>query len=63
MSERIGILAAIVSSALGGTAVAMTRYLTGTIDAVTLAAFRFGIAFVLVPCLINALAGQAASNS
>jgi len=48
VSERIGILAAIVSSALGGTAVAMTRYLTGTIDAVTLAAFRFGIAFVLV---------------
>ena len=48
MSERIGILAAIVSSALGGTAVAMTRYLAGTIDAVTLAAFRFGIAFVLV---------------
>jgi len=47
VSERIGILAAIVSSALGGTAVAMTRYLTGTIDAVTLAAFRFGIAFVL----------------
>ena len=48
MSERAGILAAIVSSALGGTAVAMTRYLHGTVDAVTLAAFRFGIAFVLV---------------
>src|SRR5262245_18167631 len=26
----------------------MTRYLHGTVDAVTLAAFRFGIAFVLV---------------
>ena len=48
MSERAGILAAIVSSALGGTAVATTRYLNGTIDAVTLAAFRFGIAFMLV---------------
>lgn len=48
MSERVGILAAIVSSALGGTAVAMTRYLAGTVDAVTLAAFRFGIAFLLV---------------
>src|SRR5262245_25260916 len=48
MSERAGILAAIVSSALGGTAVAVTRYLTGAVDAVTLAAFRFGIAFVLV---------------
>lgn len=51
MSERVGILAAVVSSALGGTAVATTRYLTGTVDAVTLAAFRFGIAFVLVPPL------------
>ncbi len=48
MSERAGILAAIVSSALGGTAVALTRYLHGTLDAVTLAAFRFGIGFLLV---------------
>lgn len=48
MSERAGILAATVSSAIGGSAVAMTRYLNGTVDAVTLAAFRFGIAFVLV---------------
>ncbi|HXG18562.1 MAG TPA: DMT family transporter [Methylomirabilota bacterium] len=56
VSERAGILAAIVSSALGGTAVAMTRYLHGPIDAVTLAAFRFGIAFVLL--LPLALASQ-----
>lgn len=55
MNERAGIFAAIVSSALGGTAVAATRYLSGTIDAVTLAAFRFGIAFVLVFPLALAL--------
>ena len=40
MNERAGILAAITSSALGGTAVATTRYLIGTTDPVTLAAFR-----------------------
>lgn len=55
MSERVGILAAIVSSALGGTAVAATRYLIGTTDSITLAAFRFGIAFVLVLPLALAL--------
>jgi drug/metabolite transporter (DMT)-like permease len=48
VSERVAVLAAIVSSALGGTAAAITRYVIGATDPVTLAAFRFGIAFVLV---------------
>ncbi len=48
MNERAGIFAAIISSALGGTAVAATRYLIGATDSITLAAFRFGIAFVLI---------------
>ena len=48
ISERAGVLAALVSSALGGTAAAMTRYVIGATDPVTLAAFRFGIAFLLV---------------
>jgi drug/metabolite transporter (DMT)-like permease len=47
-SERAGVLAAIVSSALGGTAAAITRYVIGSTDSVTLAAFRFGIAFLLI---------------
>jgi drug/metabolite transporter (DMT)-like permease len=47
-SERRGILAALVSSALGGSAGALTRYVIGAIDPVTLAAFRFGIAFLIV---------------
>ncbi len=42
MSERLGILAAILSSALGGMATAGTRFVLGGIDPVTLAAFRFG---------------------
>lgn len=55
MNERAGIFAAIVSSALGGTAVATTRYLAGATDSITLAAFRFGIAFVLIFPLALAL--------
>jgi drug/metabolite transporter (DMT)-like permease len=48
MSERAGVLAAVASSALGGTAAAITRYVIGATDPVTLAACRFGIAFLLV---------------
>ena len=54
-SERAGIIAAVVSSALGGTAAALTRYTIGASDPVTLAAFRFGIAFVLILPLALAL--------
>ena len=43
-----GVLAAVVSSALGGSAAALTRYMIGASDPVTLAAFRFGIGFVLL---------------
>ena len=43
-----GVLAAILSSMLGGSAAAITRYVIGATDPVTLAAFRFGIGFVLV---------------
>ena len=49
-SERAGVLIAIASSAFGGTAGAVTRYVVGTIDPVTIAAFRFGIGVaVLLP--------------
>jgi drug/metabolite transporter (DMT)-like permease len=47
-SERKGIVAALVSSSLGGSAGALTRYVIGAIDPVTLAALRFGIAFLIV---------------
>ena len=46
--ERAGVVAAVFSSALGGTAAAVTRYVIGATDPVTLAAFRFGIGFVLI---------------
>ena len=47
-SERAGVAAAVLSSALGGTAAAITRYVIGATDPVTLAAFRFGIGFLLI---------------
>lgn len=43
MGEILGVLAAILSSGLGGTAVGATRYIVGKSDPLTLGAFRFGI--------------------
>jgi len=54
LGERIGVLIAIVSSALGGTAAAVTRYLVADADPLTLAILRWGIGFlcVLPPALL-----------
>ncbi|HUK11296.1 MAG TPA: DMT family transporter [Stellaceae bacterium] len=48
MSERNGVIAAIISSALGGMAGAVTRFIIGHSDPVTVAAFRFGIGFAIL---------------
>jgi drug/metabolite transporter (DMT)-like permease len=48
VGEAAGVLIAIVSSSLGGTAAAVTRYLVGNADAVTLAILRWGIGFLCV---------------
>lgn len=40
--EALGILAAVLSSALGGTAVGATRYLAAALDPITIGAVRFG---------------------
>ena len=48
MGELVGVLIAIVSSCLGGTAAAVTRYLVGNADALTLAILRWGIGFLFV---------------
>jgi len=49
MSEWVGVLIAIASSALGGTAAAVTRYLVvGSADPLTLSILRWGIGFVCV---------------
>jgi drug/metabolite transporter (DMT)-like permease len=49
LGEWIGVAIALVSSCLGGTAAAITRYLVGNADPVTLAILRWGIGFL---CLL-----------
>lgn len=55
MGEGLGVLIALASSCLGGTAAAITRYLVGNTDPITLAILRWGIgfAFVLPAALIR----------
>ena len=48
MDQTFGVLIAIVSSCLGGSAAAVTRYLAGGADPITLAILRWGIGFALV---------------
>jgi drug/metabolite transporter (DMT)-like permease len=49
LNEWIGVAIALVSSCLGGSAAAITRYLTGNADPVALAILRWGIGFL---CLL-----------
>jgi drug/metabolite transporter (DMT)-like permease len=49
LTEWIGVAIALASSCLGGTAAAITRYLVGDADPVTLAILRWGIGFA---CLL-----------
>jgi drug/metabolite transporter (DMT)-like permease len=48
LGEWLGVTIAIVSSCLGGTAAAVTRYLVGNADPLTLAILRWGIGFLCV---------------
>jgi drug/metabolite transporter (DMT)-like permease len=48
MGEALGVLAAIVSSGLGGTSIGATRYLVHAIDPLAIGSFRFGIGFLLL---------------
>jgi drug/metabolite transporter (DMT)-like permease len=53
MTETIGVLIAVLSSTFGGMAGAVTRFVVGSIDPVTIAAFRFGIGVaVLLPLVL-----------
>ncbi|WP_291846636.1 DMT family transporter [Bradyrhizobium sp.] len=49
MGEWSGVAIALISSCLGGTAAAITRYLVGNADPVTLAVLRWGVGFL---CLL-----------
>ena len=48
VTETLGVIIAIASSALGGTAAAVTRYLVTDADPLTLAILRWGIGFIVV---------------
>jgi drug/metabolite transporter (DMT)-like permease len=48
VNEWLGVAIAIVSSSLGGTAAAVTRYLVGSADPLTLAVLRWGIGVLCV---------------
>jgi drug/metabolite transporter (DMT)-like permease len=48
VGEWFGVSLALVSSCLGGTAAAVTRYLVGDADPITLAVLRWGIGFLCV---------------
>ena len=58
MSERAGILAAVVSSLVGGATAGATRFVIGGIDPVTLAAFRFGLGFLCILPIAIALGSR-----
>jgi drug/metabolite transporter (DMT)-like permease len=48
LNEWVGVAIALASSSLGGTAAAITRYLAGNTDPITLAILRWGIGFLCV---------------
>ncbi|KWV45426.1 permease [Bradyrhizobium macuxiense] len=48
MGETWGVLAAVLSSALGGTSIGATRFLVGAIDPLAIGSFRFGIGVLLL---------------
>jgi len=48
VGEISGVLAAVLSSALGGTSIGATRYLVSSLDPLAIGSFRFGIGFLLL---------------
>ena len=48
MGEGAGVLAAVLSSGIGGASIGVTRFIAGTIDPLAIGAFRFGIGFMLL---------------
>jgi drug/metabolite transporter (DMT)-like permease len=48
MGEVWGVLAAVLSSALGGTSIGATRFLVSVADPLAIGSFRFGIGFLLL---------------
>jgi drug/metabolite transporter (DMT)-like permease len=58
MGETWGVLAAMLSSGLGGTSIGATRYLVNAIDPLAIGSFRFGIGFLFLLPLALAKGGN-----
>jgi len=58
LTARLGVVAAILSSSVGGTNTAVTRYAIGATDPITLAALRFGLGFILLLPIALAFRGR-----
>ena len=58
LTARLGVAAAILSSSVGGTNTAVTRYAIGATDPITLAALRFGLGFILLLPIALAFRGR-----
>jgi drug/metabolite transporter (DMT)-like permease len=52
MNEIFGVAAAVLSSALGGVSIGVTRYVAAVIDPVAIGSFRFGIGFLMLLPLV-----------
>ena len=61
--ERLGLLSAVLSSALGGTAVVTTRFLAPVLDPITMGAVRFAGGFVVLAIIALSLREQLPSRS
>jgi drug/metabolite transporter (DMT)-like permease len=48
MGEGAGVLAAMLSSGIGGASIGVTRFIAGDLDPLAIGAFRFGIGFMLL---------------
>jgi len=58
LGELIGMLAAVLSSALGGSSIGATRYLAGAADPLVIGSFRFGIGVLLLAPLASLGGGR-----
>ncbi len=63
MGEGAGVLAAVLSSGLGGTSIGVTRYLVNALDPLAIGSFRFGIGFLLLLPVALARGGRWPAHS
>src|ERR1700755_2122490 len=63
MGEIWGVLAAVLSSGLGGTSIGATRFVKHAIDPLAIGAFRFGLGFIFLLPITLIQRGQWAARN